>query len=620
MYTDSSRRAVEAADNVVHAYDLNMQVPDTPTPANDDDSIDAVSTSASNGKTKSLPEGGKSVFFRRSKRQRVSDSQERVIAPATKHRHLQTTRPPEIHRNTSPHTVSLKSAIVEGEEMTGLMEGVISGNSNYLSHTSNDHRERHDISDSEDHALTPGLRYTKVRDLLHLIINESLRVGGRPDSAIAEDIDGGEIIEVRTRTPDGETRVKIIEWSVDPQIPETIYVDERDLAKLVSSVFLNAIKFTERGKITLRASLTSKARFIVINVTDTGVGIPEAFQPYLFKPFSREDDSLTRQKEGLGLGLLVAKGIARKIGGDLICVRTDVSGPDHGSEFELRIPLASSNESASRAGTPTRTPTPGQPSASKSKSMTRQKSSSAALDRSSKAAAGRSKTPDIKTIAPTTPSRRNTPSQQVGPPPITPSRRSSTKEGPQFDRQLAKKHPLTFLVAEDNKINRKLLVNMLGKLGYTGVHEAYDGVEAVHQMSIDRPSRGEKPIDVVLMDVWMPNMDGYEATQRILAQEKKKAELEKLRRDHENGKVTGCMPRIKGGKTTGDDIDDIDEEDEEPTRKVTVLAVSADVTDSALERASEVGMEGFMPKPYKLLDLERLILEHCVGQGAIVLG
>ena len=599
-----------------------MQVPDTPI-ANDDDSVDAVSTLPATSKSKPLPEGGKSVFFRRSKRQRTSDSQEQVAAPATKHRHLQSPRSSRIERDISPHTVSLKTAVEEGDDITSGMDGVLQGDSPYRSATLAESHEIHEFSEPEDHIATPGLRHTKVRELLHLIVNESLRVGGRPDSAVAEDIDGGEVIEVKTRTPDGESQTKIIEWSVDSQVPETIYVDERDLAKLVSCVFLNAIKFTEVGSITLRASLTSKAKFIVIKVTDTGVGIPQAFQPYLFKPFSREDDSLTRQKEGLGLGLLVAKGLARRIGGDLICVRTNVSGPDRGSEFELRVPLSSSNDSISRAQTPTRTPSPSHHSEPKSKSRTRQKTSvsSAPPQRSPQPAISRIKSPDPSPLTPTSSSRRNSLSHQIAPIRSPHSRRPSTRQAPNFDRQLAKKYPLTFLVVEDNTINRKLLMNMLGKLGYTGIHEAYDGAEAVHQMTIDRPSRGESPIDVILMDLWMPNMDGYEATQRIFANEKEKAELEKLRRDHERGKFTGCAPKIKAdgmveGLTCDDDDDEADED--EVRRKVTVLAVSADVTDSALERASEVGMEGFMPKPYKLLDLERLIMEYCVGQGAIV--
>lgn len=329
---------------------------------------------------------------------------------------------------------------------------------------------------------------------------------------------------------------------------------------------------------------------------DTGPGIPQAFLPYLFKPFSREDDSLTRQKEGLGLGLLVAKGLARKIGGDLICVRSDTDGSHRGSEFELRVPL-SYTDSNSRATTPARTPTPAWFSASEpvGKSRVRQ---TPPIDRRrtprSQQTPHTGKSPDpfsftkaTSPLAPASLSRRNSLSQLNQ---ATPPRRHSTKRTPTFDRNLARKHPLTFLVAEDNKINRNLLVSMLGKLGYTGVYEAFDGAEAVHQMSIDRTARGEKPIDVILMDLWMPNMDGYEATQRIFAMER------------EQGKR-----RQKG--LEGEDNDD------RARRKqaggVTVLAVSADVTDSALERASEVGMEGFMTKPYKLLDLERLILEYC---------
>lgn len=79
-----------------------------------------------------------------------------------------------------------------------------------------------ELSEPES-ATTPGLRHTQVRDLLHLVINESLRVGGRPESAIAEDTDGGEAIEVTTRGANGDPCTKIIEWSVDPQVPETIF-------------------------------------------------------------------------------------------------------------------------------------------------------------------------------------------------------------------------------------------------------------------------------------------------------------------------------------------------------------------------------------------------------------
>ncbi|TKA60799.1 hypothetical protein B0A49_11560 [Cryomyces minteri] len=386
---DSSRRAVEAADNVVHAYDMNMGVPEVP-----QSTIDMETSEAG------------------------EDLEPDVSGSRTA---IQNTGRNEKHVDRDAHVFQMEE---DNEDIFGF---------------------------GTERVVAPGLRHTALRDLLQYVVNESLKVGGRPESAIAQETEGGEIIEVRNKSPSGDAKAKIIDWSVDPSVPESILVDEKDLAKLISCVFLNAIKFTDQGRITLRARLSPKGRYIIINVKDTGPGIPAAFLPNLFKPFSREDDSLTHSSSR----------------------RTSLSGHS----------------------------------------------------------------------------------------------RRTARTSFDFDRNLSKKHPLTFLVAEDNMINRKLLVSMLGKFGYKTIHEAYDGVEAVRQMAIER-AKGQE-IDVVLMDLWMPFMDGYEATERILSMD-----------------------------TNGN-------------RKPTVLAVTADVTDGALEKAAEVGMKGFMTKPYKLLDLERLILEYC---------
>lgn len=354
----------------------------------------------------------------------------------------------------------------------------------------------------------------------------------------------------------------------------------------------------------------SKSRFVVIRVKDTGPGIPAAFLPKLFKPFSREDVSLTRQSEGLGLGLMVAKGIARKLGGDLLCIHADTSELNHGSEFEMRVPV-NAGESISRASSPFHTPAPHNIRNSSSVEATetatpiqlpnssRRRTSTDASTRRPHAS---SDSPPLLTSAPTSTESISPMKTSPGPatlvpntrqhftipfPPITPAtknrlaeatkRRPSMRKGSAtaeaIDRNLAAKYPLTFLVAEDNKINRKLLVSMLSKFGYKTIHEAYDGAEAVRQMQLHgHGGTGQgNGIDVVLMDLWMPFMDGYEATEKILS-----------------------MPRNGNGRSGP-----------------TVLAVTADVTDGALERAAKVGMKGFMTKPFKLLDLQRLILEYC---------
>lgn len=223
--TDSSRRAVEAADNVVHAYDLNMQIPDTPVGANEDDNMDLQSTTSADGRRPSLLVEGNSFFFRHNKRQRTG-STEWDPAPPAKHRVVQSTNSSP-HRRVSPHAASVRNAVEESDSITrGVHEGLTPVQKGKVSG-----RQSTAMIDSDalegyepEAVVTPGLRHTKVRDLLRLIVNESLRVGGRPDSAIAEDTDGGEIIEVRTRNSNGgESSSKIIDWSVDPLVPETIF-------------------------------------------------------------------------------------------------------------------------------------------------------------------------------------------------------------------------------------------------------------------------------------------------------------------------------------------------------------------------------------------------------------
>ena len=569
---------------MVHAYDLNMQVPDTPVASNDDEGVDAqLAKSGKDRRAQPKAEDSRKIDPRRSKRQRTSESLEDSSKPPVKNRVLRPSRS-TLGRHISPHTASLKTAVSEVEDMTGAIEGVAAPSRRHKLPTPTimDSQSIIETLDS-DSVVTPGLHQTNIRDLLQVIINESLRVGGRPESAFAQETAGGELIEVKTKSADGKLSTKWIDWSVDADVPEIAMLDEKDLAKLVSCVFLNAVKFTEKGKITLRASLSSKSKYIVIKVTDTGPGIPADFLPFLFKAFSREDDSLTRQKEGLGLGLLVAKGLARKIGGDLVCTRSDIAGPNRGSEFELRVPL-SSGDAASRASTPNRTPTPGHHSIADPSTSARKRQNSTRDRRQSSQAHPAFPPTDIPDpFSALSPSRHNSVSNAHP----APSRRASVKHGPNYDRYLAKKFPLTFLVAEDNALNRRLLVSMLGKLGYVDVYEAYDGEDAVQQMSVDRLSRGEKPIDVILMDIWMPNMDGYEATERIYAMEKATIDQQE---------ANGAVQRKRG---------------------VIVVAVTADVTDSALERVSEIGMAGYLTKPFQLVELEKKILEFCTGGGAL---
>ena len=588
LRTDSSKRAIEAADNVVQAYDLNMEVPDTPIASMEEVESSAQSKNSANVKGPIFPlqSNNTSIRFNGNKRLR-SATPEWEFKPSSKIRALDAADSIQ-----SPWTAGLKEAVEAREEPVSPrthLDDIDQSTPFAIRNTPSCASDRTILPELES-VTTPGLRHTQLRELLRDIINESLRVGGRPDSTVAVDSWSGESIEIRSRNSKGDASSTIIQWTIDQAVPETmlgeIYtipslpeietrakllpVDERDLAKLISCVFLNALKFTERGRIVLSVSASPRSRFVIINIKDTGPGIPQDFIPSLFKAFTREDESLTRQKDGLGLGLLVAKGLARKIGGDVACVRSDTSGPNQGSEFEIRVPVTPLD-----AGSIPSTPTGN--TSGRIASVPK-----VGLDSNGRADGSPPKARGVKDGWETSSSAAVAPALLLeafppAEPPVTNSslsRRNSVSgrgslNRPSFDRKLAEKYPLTFLVAEDNKINRSLLVTMLNKFGYKHVHEAYDGVDAVKQMEMER----RPAIDVVLMDLWMPNMDGYEAAQKIMA-----------------------MP-----KHTNND----------GTKNVTMLAVTADVTSEALERAGQVGMEGLMTKPYKLLDLERLILEHC---------
>ena len=209
----------------MHAYDLNMQVPDTPTPQQDDESMESPSPHSADNPRPGLPLEGKSIFFRRTKRPRTS-SADWEAGPTPKHRMIQSSSSTP-HREVSPHTASLRTAVEECDHLTSGMEGVLrTGKKGKRGRRPSggiiDPETALQMSEPETVA-TPGLRYTNMRELLHLVVNEALRVGGRPESTVAEETEGGEMIEVRTRNAQGNISTKMIEWAVDPAVPDTIF-------------------------------------------------------------------------------------------------------------------------------------------------------------------------------------------------------------------------------------------------------------------------------------------------------------------------------------------------------------------------------------------------------------
>jgi signal transduction histidine kinase len=118
----------------------------------------------------------------------------------------------------------------------------------------------------------------------------------------------------------------------DQGLPE-MYVDEEKLRQIIINLLSNAAKFTERGSIRLQARAANGS--VAIAVADTGAGIPADKLSLIFEEFEQADASSTRVHGGTGLGLTIARRLARLMGGDIAVESTLGSG----STFTLTLPL-----------------------------------------------------------------------------------------------------------------------------------------------------------------------------------------------------------------------------------------------------------------------------------------
>ncbi len=133
----------------------------------------------------------------------------------------------------------------------------------------------------------------------------------------------------------------LIKNSVDPRISPAVLIDPLRLRQILGNFMSNALKFTSRGSIEMRADLVARddgrdtVRFSVI---DTGIGISAADQERLFQPFSQGEGESTRRAGGTGLGLTICRRLAEMMDGTVEMV----SEPGYGTTMilELSLPIA----------------------------------------------------------------------------------------------------------------------------------------------------------------------------------------------------------------------------------------------------------------------------------------
>ena len=124
---------------------------------------------------------------------------------------------------------------------------------------------------------------------------------------------------------------------VDAQLPNCFTGDPTRLRQILMNLVGNAIKFTEKGQVSV--TVTQKSEEILrFAVTDTGIGIPLERQGHIFDSFTQADDSTTRRYGGTGLGTTIAKEIVEKMGGR-IWLESEV-GKGSTFSFVVRLPVA----------------------------------------------------------------------------------------------------------------------------------------------------------------------------------------------------------------------------------------------------------------------------------------
>jgi PAS domain S-box-containing protein len=402
-------------------------------------------------------------------------------------------------------------------------------------------------------------------------------------------------------------------------VPQGIVGDEGRLRQVLLNLLSNAAKFTEQGEVVLRlraerveGDAPPGTYVLSVDVSDTGIGIGAEAMERLFESFTQADATISRRFGGTGLGLAISRRLAEAMGGSITAESSGV--PGEGSTFHLtfravgaalpehatvdepvvelqgkRVLIVDDNATNRRilSVQVTRWQMTAVDVASPLEALERIRAGERfdvalldymmpemdgiALAQALHDAASDLPMPVVLHSSAGSLARGGTPAgvQALVSKPVKPSalhdalvtvlagrpRQPSGRAAPAgagLDAELAAKRPLRILLAEDNLVNQKLALSLLAKMGYVP-DVAGNGLEAVEAV-------GRERYDLVLMDVQMPELDGLEATRRIVA---------------------SIAP------------------DERPW----IVAMTANAMDGDRERCLAAGMDGYVSKPIRVEEL-----------------
>jgi signal transduction histidine kinase len=145
-----------------------------------------------------------------------------------------------------------------------------------------------------------------------------------------------EVIRVAIRALATEAEAKSITITHEPDDDHLVLIDPSKMKQVFVHLLSNAVKFNgEGGSVTMSTKLPPRGD-LVVSIRDTGCGIPAEYLEHVLEPFSQVEDHLTRENEGVGLGLPLARAMTRMHGGHLLLT----SEVDVGTVVEISIPAA----------------------------------------------------------------------------------------------------------------------------------------------------------------------------------------------------------------------------------------------------------------------------------------